>query len=138
MTTEIGKLINTKVPARPTAPPADPPPPGGGHELRVFPKEIKKLAPEAREAEGDIRSAAHKMVPESDQAARGLGPEWSTSAKITELTASWEAALNKLAAQIGEVGPKLSATADNHLLAETRSRQAVQAVTRAAGAMTGG
>ncbi|GAA2153884.1 hypothetical protein [Actinomadura napierensis] len=137
MTTEIGKLINTQVPARPTVPPADPPPPGGGHELQVFPEAIKKLAPDARRTEGDVRAATHKMVPESEQAARGLGPEWSTSAKITELTTSWEAALNKLAAQIGEVGPKLSATADNHLLAEARSRQAVQAVTRTITAMTG-
>jgi hypothetical protein len=68
------------------------------------------------------------MKPDSDQAVRDLGGDWATSAKLREITAGWEAQLNKLAGQIGEIGPKLVASANNHLLAETINRQAVQAV----------
>jgi hypothetical protein len=75
-----------------------------------------------------MRSAARRLVPDSEQAARALGREWSTAARLTELTTRWETALNGLAGQIGEVGPKLARTAGNHLLAEAVNRRTVQAI----------
>ncbi|MFF5262978.1 hypothetical protein ACFY4C_28965 [Actinomadura viridis] len=123
MTKDIGRLLNTSVPARPA-----PAQGGQGGELQVDPKALKNLEAPAKETEGDMRSAVHKMVPDSEQAARALGREWSTSARLTELTTGWETALKGLAGQVGDVGPKLARTAGNHMLAEAVNRQAMQAI----------
>ncbi|MEW2352141.1 hypothetical protein [Spirillospora sp. NPDC029432] len=125
MTNDIGKLLNTSVPARPAA---DPAPGAPGTELQVDPAKLKDLVGPAEEAEGDMRSAVHKAMPECEQAATALGREWATSARLTELTGGWETALNGLAGQIGEVGPKLAKTAGNHMLAEAVTRRTVQAI----------
>lgn len=120
---DIGRILNTNVPARP-----GPGQGGQGGELQVDAAALKALVGPAEQTEGDMRSAVHKMVPDSEQAARALGREWSTSARLTELTTGWETALNRLAGQVGEVGPKLAKTAGNHMLIEAINRQAVQAI----------
>ncbi|GAA3959376.1 hypothetical protein GCM10023085_47260 [Actinomadura viridis] len=123
MTKDIGRLLNSSVPARPA-----PAQGGEGRELQVDPGELKRLAGPAKETEGDMRSAVHKMVPDSEQGARALGREWSTTARLTELTTGWETALKGLAGQVGDVGPKLAKTAGNHMLVEAINRQAMQGI----------
>lgn len=123
MTKDIGRILNTHVPARPGQAPG-----GQDGDLQVDPDELKSLVGPAQETEGDMRSAVRRMVPDSEQAARAMGREWSTAARLTELTTPWETALNGLAGQIGEVGPKLARTAGNHLLAEAINRRTVQAI----------
>lgn len=73
------------------------------------------------------------MTPDSEQGARALGRDWLTSAKLSELTAGWESALIKLGGQVGDVGPKLTKTAGNYMLAEALNRQVVQAITHILG-----
>jgi hypothetical protein len=128
VTKDIGQILNTNVPAHP-----GPASGGQGRYLQVDPGELKALVGPAQETEGDIRSAVRRMVPDSEQGARALGRDWSTSARLTELTTGWETALNGLAGQIGEVGPKLARTAGNHLLAEAINRRTVQAISSALG-----
>ncbi|WP_119727660.1 hypothetical protein [Thermomonospora amylolytica] len=99
--------------------------------------QLKKLVGPADELQAEVRSGTAKMRPESEQAARDLGKEWATSAALSQITAAWDTQLNKVAGQIGEIGPKLLATANNHLLAETVARRAVQATRRAAEVLGG-
>lgn len=128
VTKDIGSILNPSVPAR-----SGPAQGGQGGELQVDPTALKSLVGPAEEAGSDMRSAVHNMVPDSEQAARALGREWSTSARLTELTTGWETALNGLAGQVGEVGPRLAKTAGNHMLAEAVNRQAAQAIASALG-----
>lgn len=125
---DINSILNPGSPSR-----SGPAHSGGGREVQVDADHLKSLAGDAEEAERDIRFAVHKMTPDSEQGARALGRDWSTSAKLSELTAGRESALIKLGGQVGDVGPKLTKTAGNYMLAEALNRQVVQAITHILG-----
>ncbi|MBW8482349.1 hypothetical protein [Actinomadura parmotrematis] len=131
--THIDRLLDTRTPdERP-----DPPAPGSensdGQGVTVYADRLKAMAGPADDAQRHIRAGVSATAPDSDRAASSLGVDWASATALRQLTAGWEDGLNKLAGEIGGVGPKMLRTADNHLLAEAVNRQAVQAITKALG-----